>query len=156
MGVTLQILDADRLYSKLAPTRWEWLTVAHRGRLSADDKLAAALASGLTVRDAAAVADVAERTATRRMADAVFRRQVVELRSATVRSAAGKLADGMTAAADTLRGLLAHADDSLRLRAASKLLELGLKTWQVVDLESQVSELSERLALTEAMLDEPK
>ena len=137
-------------------TRWEWLTVAHRGRHSADDKLAAALASGLTVRDAAAVADVAERTATRRMADAGFRRQVVELRSATVRSAAGKLADGMTAAADTLRGLLTHADDSLRLRAASKLLELGLKTWQVVDLETQVSELSERLALTEAMLDKPK
>jgi len=109
----------------------------------------------LTVRDAAAVADVAERTATRRMADAGFRRQVVELRSATVRSAAGKLADGMTAA-DTHRGLLTHADDSLRLRAASKLLELGLKTWQVVDLESQVSELSERLALTEAMLDKPK
>ena len=129
--------------------------VAHRGRHSADDKLAAALASGLTVRDAAAVADVAERTATRRMADAGFRRQVVELRSATVRSAAGKLADGMTAAADTLRGLLTHSDDSLRLRAASKLLELGLKTWQVVDLESQVSELSERLALTEAMLDKP-
>ena len=108
------------------------------------------------MRDAAALADVAERTATRRMADAGFRRQVVELRSATVRSAAGKLADGMTAAADTLRGLLTHADDSLRLRAASKLLELGLKTWQVVDLEAQVSELSERLALTEAMLDKPK
>ena len=76
--------------------------------------------------------------------------------TATVRSAAGKLADGMAAAADTLRGLLTHADDSLRLRAASKLLELGLKTWQVVDLEAQVSELSERLAVTEAMLDEPK
>ena len=86
MGVTLQILDADRLYSNHARTRWEWLTVAHRGRHSADDKLDAALASGLTVRDAA---DVAERTATRRMADAGFRRQVVELRSATVRSAAG-------------------------------------------------------------------
>jgi hypothetical protein len=50
-------------------------TVAHRGRESADDRLALALAAG-TIREAAAAAGVGERTATRRWAEPEFRRLV--------------------------------------------------------------------------------
>src|SRR5258708_24268460 len=55
------------------PSEAEWLTVAVRGRQNADEALAMALASGQTLRDAAVVAGVSERAATRRWADAAFR-----------------------------------------------------------------------------------
>jgi hypothetical protein len=50
--------------------------MAHRGRRNADEALALALASGQTLRDAAAAAAISERTAARRWADPGFRRRV--------------------------------------------------------------------------------
>ena len=50
--------------------------MADSGRRSADELLAVAMASGQTLRGAAVVAGIAERTAARRWADPVFRRRV--------------------------------------------------------------------------------
>jgi len=58
--------------------------VAHRGRQNADDLLAAELAAGKTVRDAATAAGVAERTAHRRRTDADFKARIIGLRAALV------------------------------------------------------------------------
>ena len=117
------------------------LTVAHRGRHSADDLIAAQLAAGKTVRDAAATAGVSEKTAHRRVGDPEFRKMVSGVRAGLIGSTAGILADGMTEAAGALRALLADTDPNVRHRAAVKLIELGLRTSELVDLEARVSEL---------------
>jgi hypothetical protein len=117
--------------------------VAHRGRQSADEALALAVAAGSTLRDAAGAAGVSERTATRRWADPAFRRRVAELRSDMAGRAAGRLAAAMSEAADTLRGLLAARSDSVRLAAARALMELGVKLGESVELERRVAALEE-------------
>ena len=69
--------------------------MAHRGRRNADEALALALATGQTLRAAAAATGISERTATRRWADPDFRRRVSEARAGMVQRALGRLADGM-------------------------------------------------------------
>jgi hypothetical protein len=90
-----------------------------------EDALAVALASGQTLRSAAAPAGMGERTATRRWADATFRRHVARLRTDMVGRARGRVADGMSEAADVLRQLLTAESESVRLRAAVALLDAG-------------------------------
>jgi hypothetical protein len=119
--------------------------VAHRGRRNADETLAAELAAGKTVRDAAMAAGVAERTAFRRLEDAAFKARVTELRGQMVTRASGRLADGMTAAADVLRQLLTSKTEGIRLRAADRLIELGLKVTELAELQQRVEELERRL-----------
>ena len=115
--------------------------MAHSGRDSANDRLAAELAAGRTVREAATAARVAERTAHRRQADTAFREKVADLRARMVSAAAGRLADGMTGAANVLREQLGSTDEHLRHRSAVKLIELGLKVAELTELERRVSEL---------------
>jgi hypothetical protein len=119
--------------------------VAHRGRRNADEALALAVASGQTLRDAAPAAGVSERTAARRMADPDFRFRVADLRGEMVRRSLGRMADGMSEAADVLRKLLAAESESVRLGAARSMLELGLKLREAVDLAEQVTELKARV-----------
>jgi hypothetical protein len=119
--------------------------VAHRGRRNADEALALALAGGQTLRAAAAAAGIGERTATRRWADPAFRRRVSELRGDMVQRSLGRMADGMSDAADMLRQLLdTGTPPAVRLGAARTLLELGAKLRDSVELANKVDEL-ERL-----------
>ena len=124
--------------------------MAHRGRANADDRLAAELAAGKTVRDAATAAGIAERTAFRRLTDPAFKTRVREARSGMLRTAAGRLADGMTEAAGVLRSLLTHANAHIRHKAAVKIIELCVKVTELSELEEQVDELSARLNEIEA------
>jgi hypothetical protein len=117
--------------------------VAHRGRQDADDRLALALASGKTIREAAADAGVSERTAHRRAADPAFRERVSGLRAGMVSAAAGKLADGMTQAATVLLGLMADPDPAIRFKAAAKVIELGVRVREAADLDAEVDRLRE-------------
>jgi hypothetical protein len=119
--------------------------VAHRGRRNADEALALALASGQTLR-AAAAAGVAERTATRRWADPAFRRRVSELRGELVAQALGGVADGMADAAATLRALLGADSENVRLGAARALLELGVKLRENVELQERLQALEKLVA----------
>lgn len=120
--------------------------MADGGRRNADELLAAALAAGRTVRDAAGAAGVSERTAYRRLSDPVFTQHVAALRDEMVRAAAGRLADGMAAAADILRALLADADPHIRHKAAVKLIELGVKVAELADIQRRVEDLERRAA----------
>ena len=99
------------------------------------------MASGQTLRDAARAAGVGERTATRRWADPAFRLRVSELRGEMVGQALGRMADGMTEAADVLRGLLAAENEVVRLGAARSLLTLCVKLRESVELEKQVRDV---------------
>jgi HEAT repeat protein len=112
--------------------------MADRGRHPADDALAAELAAGKTVRDAATAAGVGERTAFRRLTDPAFKARVSELRGAMVVAAAGRLADGMAAAADVLRELLTHDDPHVRHKAAVKILEVGVSLRSAVEFEGRL------------------
>jgi hypothetical protein len=119
--------------------------VAHGGRKNADEALALALAAGQTVRAAAEVAGISERTATRRRANPGFRQREAELRAGMVQRALGKLADGMAEAADRLRELLRAESESVCLGAARALVELGVKLRESVELEQRVAALEARL-----------
>ncbi len=118
--------------------------MAHRGRRNADEALALALATGQTLRAAADLAGIGERTASRRWADRAFRGRVSELQWEMVRRSLGRMADGMTEAADVLRQLLAAESENVRLGAARTLLDLGLQMREVVDLEQRLAELEEQ------------
>jgi hypothetical protein len=54
------------------------------------------------------------------------------------------MADGMTEAADTLRGLLTAEAESVGLGAARSLLELGNRLRQWVELERRITDLDPR------------
>lgn len=110
-------------------------------RSAADELLVVALASGKTIKDAAAAAGVSETTAKRRVKAAGFRRRVADARGQMIAAAAGQLAANMTAAADALVALLADPDANVRLKAADKVLSHAVRTAELVDLECRVQEL---------------
>src|SRR5262245_1947750 len=118
--------------------------MAEIGRRKGDDALLVALASGQTVRDAARAAGIGERTATRRLADPGFRQAVTELQAEMVGRAMGRLADGMVAAADTLRQLLSADGESVRLGAARSILELADRL-RDVELEQRLIAVEQKL-----------
>jgi hypothetical protein len=103
------------------------------------------VASGQSLRDAAATAALSERTAARRWADPAFRQRVTELRADMVQRVLGRTTDGMTEAADTLRQLLNSPSHSARLGAARALLELGVKLRENVELEQRLADLESKL-----------
>ena len=103
--------------------------------------IAAALAAGKTHRDAAAEAGVSEKTVFRRAADPALKARVGELRAGMVAAAAGELASGMSEASRVLRELLGNDDPHVRFRASVKVVELGLKTNEQVELERRISKL---------------
>src|SRR4051812_1185343 len=103
-----------------------WHTMARKGtqggarsREVADDQLAALLATGLTVRDAAKRAGVAERTAWRRMEDAAFKARVAELRAALFADTLEQVNGGLNEAFRELRALTRHRDANVRKGAAT-------------------------------------
>ena len=72
--------------------------------------LAAALAAGATVTQAAEQFGISRRTVQRYLAQSAFRRQVARLRNELVSAALGRLADHMTRAADTVARLVDHLE----------------------------------------------
>jgi hypothetical protein len=115
--------------------------MAENGRQKGSDALLLALAAGLTVRDAAALAGIGERTAARRMADPAFHRNVKAARAEMVSRGLGKLAEAATLAVDTLRSLLGAESESIKLGAARAILEIGSKLRESVELEERIATL---------------
>jgi hypothetical protein len=104
------------------------------------------MAGGETVRAAAAALEVPERTAYRWAAEADSQAQVAALRSAMVSAAAGRLADGMDAAAVVLRSIaLKGSNDGVKVRAARSVIELGLKVTELAELQDRVTAIEKRL-----------
>lgn len=101
--------------------------MAENDRPKGEARLLVALAGGATIRDAAKMAGIGERTAYRRLDDAEFRQQVAVARSRMVDHAVGQLAGAACEAATTLRGLLRSEAEPIRLAAARAILDLGPK-----------------------------
>ena len=117
------------------------------GRASVREIVAAHLAAGMAVKDAAAAAGVADRSIRKWKAeDAEFVALIERLRSEAIAAAMGRLSDRMTAAADVLAGLLGSDDERVRHASAVKILELGTKLRESVAMEERVAELERRFA----------
>jgi hypothetical protein len=119
--------------------------MAGAGRREADELLAAHLAGGLTLTQAAEKAGVAERTARRRAKEPTFRRRVEELKAEAVGRAVGVLGRSMTGAAVELAKLLKSADEKTRLQAAREIIGLTLRARQQTELERRMTELEDAL-----------
>ena len=106
------------------------------------EAVALGVASGLSLTAAARKANVGVPTAKRWSATSpAFRCRVQELRAEMTSQALGRMAAGMSEAADVLRGLLAAEAESIRLGAARSLLDLGMKLQDSVDLENRLADL---------------
>jgi hypothetical protein len=119
--------------------------MAENGRRKGETALLLALAAGQTVRDAAQTAGIGERTATRRVADLEFRRQISRLQAEMLSRAQGRLADAATEAADTFRTLLHAEAESVRLAAARAIPELPGKLAVSLELAERLEELELRV-----------
>jgi hypothetical protein len=120
--------------------------VAVRGRRNAEAVLAAALASGQTVEQAARQAQISERTAYRRLAEPGFQERLASVRAETL----GQLVCAITAVGrlgvSTLAQLQSPTEpSSIRLSEARAALELGVRLREAEQLEKRVSELEQQL-----------
>src|SRR5690349_19167317 len=122
----------------------------NRGKRGADEVLAAALAAGKTVEQAAAAAGMSRRTATRRLANPDFRERIKLARGVMVERAMGSMTDSMTEAADVLRKLLKAKGESIRLGACRAMLEYGVKLRESVELEARLAALEAKAAKGES------
>ena len=119
--------------------------LAGRGRRKADWLIAVALAGGATIVEAADVAGVGQRTVYRRLVDPGFQDLVRQIRRQALDRAVGRLATSTTSAAQTLVELLGAASETVRLGAARAILDLGVTTPDVVDADTRITELENRL-----------
>jgi hypothetical protein len=129
--------------------------MADGGRNGADSALIIALAGGQPVRQAAETADVSERTVYRRLQDDRFRASLARERAGLVEEAIGRLAIGMTTAADTLTTIAADAEApaSARVSAARAVLELGSRLRAELDIEHRLEQLEDALATPRTIRD---
>jgi hypothetical protein len=113
--------------------------------------LVLALASGLSVRDAAKQTKVSERTIYRRLQDPAFRTAVSQARGAMLQQAIGLLSATACEAVTTLKGALQDESSHVRIRAARSILELGTKLRDLIEFEERLGNLETRRGLTTIM-----
>lgn len=106
-----------------------------------DEPLLLALARGLTVRDAANEADISEATAWRRLRDQGFVKRLIAIRSELWSAALTGLSDAATRAVSVLVELLKSEDEAMRLKAATKIVELGSKLRSDVETDARLTAL---------------
>ena len=112
-----------------------WQIMAGGERHRADDRLSVLLASGKTVRDAAAETGISESTAFRRLTDPEFGQQLIQARAVLWDGALAQLTNLSGKAVATLGELLDSDSDPVRLQAAKNVLELGTKLREAVDFD---------------------
>lgn len=115
--------------------------MSQNGRHRGEATLAAALAGGASIREAAVIAGVSERTAHRRWSDPNFRQRVNEAWSEVVRQAVGKLGDASTRAAAVLSELLNADSETVRLSAARSILDHTVRLSEFANVEQRLTNL---------------
>ena len=116
--------------------------MASNGRHRADETLIASLATGASIKEAAAQAGVGERTAHRRLNDPSFRQQLVETKGRMLETVSAKLSSSAGAACEELERLLKKAkSESVRLAAARVILEQVLRMRDLVEIDQRLTAL---------------
>jgi hypothetical protein len=100
-----------------------------------------ALAHGKTHAEAARIADVSERTISRRLQDPAFAARVDEARAEVVSAAGAQLAGLFPRAIATLADLLDDKDSRTRLGAAQLVFKSGLVFREQVEIEDRLRAL---------------
>src|SRR5262249_19699879 len=108
-------------------------------------RAAALLAAGRTVRETAAECHAGERTIPTWLGNPTYRASVSELRDRMVAAAAGQLSATAPEAVVELRRLLTDPAATIRLRAASAILDALIKLREHGELAERVTELEARL-----------
>src|SRR5262249_22204891 len=103
-----------------------------------------ALATGLSVPQAAERAGIATSTAYRRLEDRAVRREVSRARDDLLCQAVGRLAAAAVAAVDVLERNLGSKNDSVANRAALGILSNMIRGMDCVELARRLTELEER------------
>jgi HEAT repeat protein len=119
----------------------------NRSRANADELIIAALAAGKTLQEAAKIAGVSAKTVSRRLLDLEFQNRVRKRRGEMIEQVSGRLNESMSIAVDALRKLLDAKSESVRLAACRAMIGLGLKIRSEVDVEVELEELRNLLAL---------
>jgi hypothetical protein len=110
-----------------------------------DTLMAAAVASGQTIRQAAASVNLSERQGRRIACQPAFRQVVNELRTQAVATAVGALSDFATKAAEKLTELTTCGDPAIELRSAVAILSQFSKLSESVDLRQRVELLEKQV-----------
>ncbi|MEI8380913.1 MAG: hypothetical protein WCJ09_12340 [Planctomycetota bacterium] len=120
--------------------------MAGKSRHNLDDVIIEALARGETQTAVAKLAGVSATTIRRRLEDSGFRSQIERFRETMLDSAAGQLGAILTQAVTTLEGLLIKSTPpAVRLAAAKSVIELTIRTREVLSWEKRIAELESRL-----------
>jgi len=112
-----------------------------------------ALACGATIENAARQAGVAIRTATRRMSEPDFRRQLSKVRGEMMGRATGMLTAASLESVKTLLDLQKSSPPTVRLGAARAVIELASKLREMVDLQVDIDELETKVQQLQAASD---
>jgi len=119
--------------------------MARNGNRKGDSELILSLASGRTVKEAAELAGIGERTAHRRLDDPEYCRRIQDARAEMMTQAMGKLADASIEAVETLVRLLRAKSETVRLGASRAILEAGPRLRELTELETRLAELERRI-----------
>src|SRR5690242_12586399 len=114
--------------------------MTENGITTGDDALVLALATGVSVREAAARSGLSERTAYRHLEDPGMRRRVNEARTRLFDETLGLLASASASAVETLRGLLSDGSPMVRLGASRAILEHSARLRESCEMESRMRE----------------
>jgi transposase-like protein len=110
------------------------------------EAVALAMASGLSLQDTARQAGVGETTVKRWLRGPALVQRIRELRRELTDRAAGRLADAMTTAVNTLVDLCVNGEtETTRLKAADSLLTHGPQLNGLAELEARLAELDQPL-----------
>lgn len=107
--------------------------------------LVAALATGMSLVDAARTAGVSHSTAKRRMKEPDFRRAVSDARTAILDQATGALADALSDAVTTLKRNLSVGMPQVEVRAAVAIISLALTVRDQGELAARIAVIEERI-----------
>lgn len=116
-----------------------------------DDRLAMALARGMTQAAAARLVGLNERTVRRKLEGREFKSLVAELRSRMVSEAVGLLAADSAPAVKRLRRLVRSKDESIQLQAIKLVVQALVKLGSFADLNDRMTELEARLVEREGV-----
>ena len=110
-----------------------------------DELAAAAIAAGRTWAEAAEAAGMSLSTVTRRMATREFRARVGRIRDRMVDQTVAVLVHAMVDAARFLQKTVNDADAryDMRLKAAEKLLDIGMRYREQIELAERVRRIEE-------------
>jgi hypothetical protein len=112
----------------------------------ADQRLALAIASGHSLKRAAQIAHVSQRTATRRAADPVFRAEVARLRRDLLARSTGRLIASTSRAAAALVKLLESDQPAVALGAAKSILDHANRGVEVEEIAGRLERIEAHLA----------